>query len=166
MIAIGSDPPSGAVTVQTYLALDPSHPPVHCAWFADPPDGARPADRAWLVEERPRWDELDGPGITRFSFLRRTADIDHDEFARRWDRHVALARRHHPALRRYVQNIVVEPDCGVTGIDGIVELGFASVKDLEQRMYDSDEGRAVIGADVRTFIDVAAGTRVVTEDPR
>jgi hypothetical protein len=53
----------------------------------------------------------------------------------------------------------------MNGIDGIVELGFATVDDLEHRMYDSEEGRAVIGADVRTFIDVAAGSRVVTRDP-
>ena len=152
--------------MQTYLPLDPSHPAVHCAWFTELPDPTpRPGGHAWLVEERPRWDELEKPGITRFSFLRRTVDIDRDEFARRWDSHVALARRHHPALRRYVQNIVIGPRSSPSEIDGIVELGFASVEDLEQRMYDSDEGREVIGADVRTFIDVAAGCRVVTRDP-
>jgi hypothetical protein len=161
MIVVRDGSPPGAVTVRTYLPLDPAHPPVHCAWFAEPPDWPA-SDHAWLVDERPRWDELEGPGITRFSFLHRTKDIDRDEFARRWDKHVVLARRHHPALRRYVQNIVLDP---TDGIDGIVELGFASVADLEHRMYDSDEGQAVIGADVRTFIDVAAGSRVVTRDP-
>lgn len=162
MIVVRDGPPPGAVAVRTYLPLDPAHPPVHCAWFAEPPDPAGVWDRAWLVDERPRWDELAGPGITRFSFLQRTEDIDREEFARRWDKHVALARRHHPALRRYVQNIVIE---SADGVDGIVELGFASVDDLEHHLYGSDEGRALIGADVRTFIDVAAGSRVVTRDP-
>ncbi len=162
MIVIRDLPPPEAVKVRTYVPAEPGHLPVHCAWYEQPPDRGELADQAWLVEERPRWDELDGPGITRFSFLRRIPGIDRDEFARRWDKHVALARVHHPALRRYVQNIVISP---ADGIDGIVELGFESVDDLEQRMYDSDEGRAVIGADVRTFIDVAAGSRVVTRDP-
>jgi hypothetical protein len=163
MIVVGDEPPPGTVTVRTYLPLDRTHPPVHCAWLAQQPDPAVLSDHAWLVDGRPQWDELVEPGITRFSFLRRITGIDRQEFARRWDTHVALARRHHPALRRYVQNIVVEPD---SAIDGIVELGFATLDDLEQRMYDSDEGRAVIAADVRTFIDVAAGSRVVTRDPR
>jgi uncharacterized protein (TIGR02118 family) len=166
MIVVRDGAPPGAVAVRTYESLDPAHPPVHCAWFAERPDPAWLSDHSWLVEERPQWDELDKPGITRFSFLRRTPAIGHDEFARHWTEiHAPLARRHHPTLRRYVQNIVLAPAGDAEAIDGIVELGFASLDDLEHHMYDSDEGRAAIGADVRTFIDVAAGWRVITRDP-
>jgi len=52
-------------------------------------------------------------------------------------------------------------------IDGIAELSFATVADMRERMFDSDEGRAVIAGDVATFIDLAAGSRVVVaEQPR
>jgi hypothetical protein len=162
LIVVRDGPPPRALRVRTYEPLDVDHPPVHCAWFTERPDIPRRSDHAWIVDEYPRWDALDKPGITRFSFLRRTADIDRDEFARRWENHAALARRYHPVLQRYVQNIVVEPE---SEVDGIVELGFASLDDLEHRMYDSDEGRTAIAADVRTFIDVAAGWRVITRDP-
>jgi uncharacterized protein (TIGR02118 family) len=166
VIAVGGPAPRGAARVRSYGPVEPGQPAVHCAWFSEQPDLAGLGCPAWLVEERPKWDELDQPGITRFSFLHRAAGIDHDEFARHWTEvHAPLARRHHPALRRYVQNIVIQPTGDADPIDGIVELGFASVDDLEQRMYDSDEGRAAVAADVRTFIDVGAGWRVVTRDP-
>jgi uncharacterized protein (TIGR02118 family) len=164
VITVGGPVPAGAARVRTYQPVTPGDPTVHLAWFGERPDVAA-LGPGWLVQECPKWDEMERPGITRFSFLSRAAGIDRDEFARRWERHALLAGQHHPALRRYVQNIVVEPVGDADSIDGIVELGFDSVEDLEQRRYDSDEGRAVIAADVRTFIDVATGWRVLTRDP-
>jgi uncharacterized protein (TIGR02118 family) len=150
----------------TYLPLVAGEATVRCLWLDDLPDPATIPGRAWLVEERALWDELDGPGITRFSFLRRANGLTRADFARHWTEvHAPLARVHHPALRRYVQNIVVEPLGNAEDIDGIVELGFATALDLEERMYDSDEGRAAVAADVKTFLDVGAGWRVVTVDP-
>ena len=77
--------------------------------------------------------------------------------------HAPLARRHHPALSRYVQNVVVEPVTpGAAEVDGIAELGFRSIEDMTARMYDSPEGAAIIRADVHRFIDAATGWRVLT----
>ena len=36
--------------------------------------------------------------------------------------------------------------------------------DLQERMYDSDDGRRIVGEDVRKFIDVETGWRVLTTE--
>lgn len=122
---------------------------------------------AWEVDERPQWDDAPHEaGIKRVIFIHRLPTISRDAFAAHWsDDHTPLARKHHPALRRYVQNVVVSrltddaPD-----IDGIAELSFASVDDMRNRMFDSEEGQAIIAADVATFIDLKAGSRVVVAE--
>jgi uncharacterized protein (TIGR02118 family) len=117
---------------------------------------------AYRVEERVLWDR-DPSLITRISFVTRAEGLSHEEFANHWaEVHVPLARVHHPGLARYVQNVVVEkltPDA--PDVDGIAELGFASLEDFRERMYDSAEGRDIIAADVREFIDLAAGWRML-----
>ena len=127
------------------------------------PDGAE----AYRVDERVLWDR-DPSDVTRISFVRRAEGLSHDEFARHWaEVHAPLARRHHPGLARYVQNVVVDkltPDA--PDIDGIAELGFASLDDFRERMYDSAEGREIVAADVRQFIDVAAGWRMLAKASR
>ena len=45
---------------------------------------------------------------------------------------------------------------GGEAIDGIAELGFRSPGAFAAEMYDSDEGRAIISADVATFVGRAA----------
>jgi len=66
-----------------------------------------------------------------------------------------------------VQNVVIATIDGATpGVDGIAELGFANRADMEQRMYDSPEGRDAIAADAARFIDVPAGWRVVPTPAR
>jgi uncharacterized protein (TIGR02118 family) len=117
---------------------------------------------AYRVDERVQWDRGDG-AVTRISFVRRSRGLTREDFARHWSEvHAPLARRHHPGICRYVQNVVVHkltPDA--PEIDGIAELGFASLDDFRERMYDSPAGREIIAADVREFIDVAAGWRVL-----
>jgi uncharacterized protein (TIGR02118 family) len=136
--------------------------------------GGRPAT-GYRVEERPQWDlaverhavEEHGPppeGVTRISFVRRRPGLTREQFADHWTNvHSPLARRHHPALWRYVQNVVIAPlTPGAPEIDGIAELGFRSIDDMSARMYDSPEGAEIIGADVSRFIDTGAGWRVLT----
>ena len=144
------------------------------AWTADGAaidlDGMARGARVtgYRVEERLHWD-LGPPSATvsRFSFVRRRPDLTRAQFADHWSMvHAPLARRHHPALWRYVQNVVIEPvTTDAPEVDGIAELGFRSTQDLSTRMYDSPEGMAAIRADVRRFIDLDTGWRVVTRNP-
>jgi hypothetical protein len=60
-------------------------------------------------------------------------------------------------MRRYVQNGVI--DClsaGAPVVNGIAELHFPTLADLEERMYDSEAGRAAIAADVSTLVAESA----------
>ncbi len=145
-------------------------------WTEDSTDAAgalpvvRDALAAYAVDERVQWDyERDwpdgtsSPGVKRLSFVRRVPAIDHDEFARHWsEQHAPLARVHHPGIWRYVQNVVVEPLTDRTPeLDGVAELHFRTYADLQHRMYDSDEGKEIIRADVRRFLDAPAGWRML-----
>jgi len=138
-------------------------PSVVCLWYERLPPSFGPA-QAYLVEERVQWELNPEPAVTRFSFLQRRPGLTREEFARHWyDVHTPLARKHHPCLVRYVQNVVVAtltPD--TPDLDGIAELSVERADDFDERMYDSPEGREIVAADVRTFIDLSAGWRVVT----
>jgi uncharacterized protein (TIGR02118 family) len=156
-------PPPG-VRCSIYAPVHEGASAVWCIWGADAATlDLHGFDAAYLVDERPQWEDDPHAGITRFSFLRAASGLTRDEFARHWrDVHAPLARRHHPALRRYVQNVVrsrLTPDA--PEVDGIAELTFLSAEDMRDRMYDSDEGRRVIGDDIREFIDLASAWRVV-----
>jgi uncharacterized protein (TIGR02118 family) len=126
-------------------------------------DAPLPADaEAYRVEERPQWDQ-GGERVNRVAFVRRAPGMTREQFADHWTNvHSPLARKHHPVLVRYVQNIVVEnltPDA--PEVDGIAELGFRSVHDVHERMYDSPAGAEIIRRDVRRFLDVPAGWRML-----
>jgi uncharacterized protein (TIGR02118 family) len=128
-------------------------------------DAPLPADaEVYRVEERPQWDR-GGQTILRIAFVRRVAGLTREEFANHWTNvHARLARKHHPVLVRYVQNIVIEPATpGAPEVDGIAELGFRSVRDVHERMYDSPAGAEIIRRDVRRFLDVPAGWRMLAK---
>lgn len=132
------------------------------------------AAQAWLVEERSLWDgwsPSDGiapvAGHKQISFLYRTDGMDRGAFAEAWASHAALARVHHPMLWRYTQNVVVRPLIdGTPDVDGIAELTMRLRLDFTERMYDSAEGRRIIGEDTRRFIDRARGWRVIAREYR
>jgi EthD domain len=127
---------------------------------------------AWLVGTRLKWDGLGAdegtrpvPGVKQVSFLRRVAAISHEDFDEAWTAHVELARVHHPLLWRYTQNMVIRPVVpGSREIDGIAELTMRLRLDFSDRMYDSPEGQAVIATDVRRFIDLRAGWRILARE--
>ncbi len=115
----------------------------------------------WRVDARHpiEWDRTwpDGefaPGLKMVSFMQRADGLTHEQFARHWtESHTPLATRHHVGLWNYTQSVVRRAYTpGGNPIDGIAELHFRTRGDLVERFFDSDEGRAVILADVKRFM--------------
>ena len=141
----------GLCRAVAYEPLDGGRPSVAVAWV----DGRAP--QGWLeLDEHPRWDR-GGVSVHRIAFFNRLPSLSRAAFVHHWtEQHAALAARHHPTMRRYVQNVVVSGG----EIDGVAELGFASIDDMTSRVYDSDAGRRAIRDDVAQFIDPHTGVRV------
>ncbi|MFC7492824.1 MULTISPECIES: hypothetical protein [unclassified Nocardioides] len=127
-------------------------------WDADP---AAVADvlaaagtvHAYAVDERRRldppeaWDGSRADALANVAVLRRPADLDHDEWLRRWMvDHTGVAIRTQ-ATFGYVQNIVVEAlTVGAPRVDAIVEELFpaAAVTDMHA-FYGSGGDDAELG---------------------
>jgi hypothetical protein len=101
-----------------------------------------------VVEEHLGWTPDDTAGadpddvVKQVSFLHATAGVPVDEFRRHYRAHVAVARRHMPALWQYVQNDVVEildadRTPGAVGIVAISELWFRTTDDFLNRYFAS-----------------------------
>jgi uncharacterized protein (TIGR02118 family) len=107
-----------------------------------------------IVWERTWPDGQDAPGVKMVSFMRRAEGLTHQQFVRHWtENHAPLARTHHIGLWNYTQNVVRRAYTpGGAAIDGIAELHFRSRESFEHEFYDSDEGRAIIRADVKRFM--------------
>jgi uncharacterized protein (TIGR02118 family) len=95
--------------------------------------------------------------MVKLVFLcRRRPDVTHETYARLLlDGHVPIALRHHPAMRKYVVNVVEQSPPGEAELDSIGELSFASLEDFRQRLYDSVEGEKIVHADVARFMGAA-----------
>jgi len=87
-------------------------------------------------------------------FCRRRAGLSREEYARRLVQgHMPIALRHHPTMRRYVVNVVDSVAVpGSSPFDSIGELSFDTLDDYRERLYDSPEGREIVGRDVRGFL--------------
>lgn len=105
------------------------------------------------------WDDGErSPGVKMFYLVRRLEGLSRDQFVDHWlHRHVPLVRQHLPGIWRYVTNVVAGAlTPGAPEADGIVELNFRTKEDLEERMYDSPEGRDIMAADSRQFLSRSA----------
>lgn len=97
--------------------------------------------RTWEIGER-------SPGVKSVYVVRRPDGTTREEAKRLWLAHASVAREHHVGMCKYVQDGVLRSLTeGSPRIDAIAELHFPTVKDLEERMYDSEEGEAAIRAD-------------------
>ena len=98
------------------------------------------------------------PGVGLLFAGRRRHDLTHEEYDFHWrDVHAPLALRHHVGMWDYVQCSFVRPlGDDAPDYDGLAICKFPTLEDYKLRFFDSDEGRAVIQADVATFADVAA----------
>jgi uncharacterized protein (TIGR02118 family) len=159
-------PPDVAAVVMAWLDRRPD-PPALQRWFPDALLDAYLVEERVLIDYERDWpDGVESPGVRRISFVQAAPGVSRSEMAEHWaDVHWPLARVHHPALWRYVQNVVVEPITPDTpAVDGIAELHFRSIGDLRDRFYDSDEGRRIVADDVRAFLDRSAGWRVLARE--
>jgi uncharacterized protein (TIGR02118 family) len=95
--------------------------------------------------------------MVKLVFLcRRRPELTHAQYAAHLlERHVPLALRHHPTLRRYVVNVVEGTRGPVPALDSIGELWFDTLDDYRSRLYDSPEGERAIVADVSRFLAAA-----------
>jgi uncharacterized protein (TIGR02118 family) len=116
------------------------------------------------VQQTPAAGQTPGasPGVKLVCPLRRRDGTTHEEFVAYWlERHVPLARAHHPGLVRYVTNVV---DARLSAIgepwDGIAELSFATVAGARERMFDSPAGERLIRDDIARFIGRTIAYRV------
>lgn len=103
-------------------------------------------------------------GVKAFYPIVRKPGTTKDEFVRHWrEVHVPKARKHHPGMKRYVQNVVVSR-LSSTGEDwdGFTEGWYPSEKEYTENMFDSPEGLRVIMDDVAQFIG-RVGTYRTTE---
>lgn len=147
--------------------------PVIVEWFAAvPPQRADWAAALGLdadllqwysVSEVLRWrrpEESQSPhtGVSHICRVGRAAGLTMAQFEDHWTRiHRPLAQKHHVGMELYVQSVVRDAfGPGAGAVDGIAELGFRSQEAFAAEMYDSDEGRRIIGADVASFVGTAA----------
>ena len=101
------------------------------------------------------------PGVTAAFAMVRRPDLTHEQADAHWrDVHAPLALRHHPGMWHYVQVSVDEVVRG-PAYDGIALCAFASEQERRERFFGGPEDRAIIGADVATFADVAGSPRPV-----
>ncbi len=108
------------------------------------------------------------PGFTMVSPVFRADAISHEQFDQHWgERHAPLALRHHPGMGAYEQ-LVIEQTLtpGAADFDGVALLGFAALEDYTERMFDSDEGRAIILADTRRFLNLRRSEAVLMSELR
>jgi uncharacterized protein (TIGR02118 family) len=105
------------------------------------------------------------PGIKQLVFIQRRPELSHREYSDHWRSvHGPLALAHH-GFWRYVQDHVSARLTGTTPeLDGIAELHFREPRDMVDRMYLSDEGMHLILDDVRSFVNLADLTMLVTKE--
>jgi hypothetical protein len=159
VVAVLRDPPLpdlDGVSAAIFEVVEGDGYAVVCGWGDEP---LRDVEERWVVDERRQWSDRD-PDLVRFAFVRALPALTRAEFGEHWTTvHAPLARRHHPALVAYVQNVVVD---GPDPTDGIAELGLAD----GAPMYSDEEGRAAVAADLATFLDVPQGWRLLTRPVR
>ena len=106
---------------------------------------------------RPGSDPSSDIEISHICCVGRAVELTMAQFEHHWTHvHRALAQKYHVGMELYVQNVVRSAlSAKGEGIDGIAQLGFPTEERFETAMYDSDEGRKAISADVAKFVGTA-----------
>jgi uncharacterized protein (TIGR02118 family) len=116
----------------------------------------------YAVSEALRWrrpgnDPSPDIGLSHICCVGRTAGLTMAQFEHHWTHvHRTLAQKYHVGMELYVQNVVRSVlSAKGQGVDGIAQLGFRTEETFKTGMYDSDEGRTAIAADVAKFVGTA-----------
>jgi uncharacterized protein (TIGR02118 family) len=128
--------------------------------------GAYQVDEVVQLDYERTWTEGSvSPGIKQLVFIKRRPDLSHGDYCDHWrNTHGPLALAHH-GFWRYVQDHISGPLTGTTPeLDGIAELHFREARDMVDRMYLSEEGMRLILDDVRSFVNLADLTMLVTKE--
>jgi hypothetical protein len=68
-------------------------------------------------------------------------------------------------MAAYEQQVISELcTAGAPGFDGVALLGFRTLADYRDRMFDSDRGREIIIADTRRFLDLRRSEAVLMSE--
>lgn len=139
------------------------------SWDDEPADVGVDPDAVLTLDEAVRWDRrgpaaIAGGGIKQVCFVARRADVPRAEFERRYAAHADIARVHHPAVSRYVQNLVVDArGAGADAIEAISELWFDTVDDYREHYYAGPDSPDVVRTDVVDYLDFTRGFNVMME---
>ena len=129
-------------------------------------EAGEPSQRAGIGWEYERdWpDGTPTPGVKQISMLTAAAGYGTDEFRRHYRHHVALTRKHMPAVWRYVQNDVAAGSGeGCEGIVAVSELYFRSVDDFLERYFPTEEDRRTFVAN-EGFLDLPRAFSVICNE--
>jgi hypothetical protein len=153
---------------------------VKSMWIVSPPvddvaalvrDAGERAE-GWSVDSALQWDEPDGdPSLprtpTRLAFINALPSLDKAGFVEKWANHAAVARAHQPDFARYVQHVVDTPlNAKSASYSGIGEFGMRRLAPGQgTRRFDSPEGKEVVEADIRGFLDNTLGSRGLWVNP-
>jgi EthD domain len=95
------------------------------------------------------------PGVNLVSAITWGVGKSHEQGRQGWRNHGPLACRIHIGMTRYVQNYVEHAlTPAAPPYNGVATLYFPTLQDLEQRLYDRPESAELIGADVRSFVNL------------
>jgi hypothetical protein len=76
-----------------------------------------------------------------------------EEALARWSAHEIVALRVHSGASHYDRNIVLHSNCDqFPAVGGIVDFGFATLDDFQQRFWSSPAGAAEVAQDVAGFV--------------
>lgn len=164
-----------AVDTPAFLSVPPVNPSapspyevVVMTWMED--EASLPADHfptsraarvhSYMVEEIVEKAEIPivqgtiTPGIKNLPLI--VCQDQHDAPSRRnkWHMHGLLGLRLHTGMKRYVRNIVIENLTPSEGprIDGIGEVGFPSLHDLQFGLFPKPEDRTAFLEDVASWV--------------
>jgi uncharacterized protein (TIGR02118 family) len=149
--------PGRPQAVDALVTLWTGEPQLDLEWLAPLADVVG----AVAVTETVHWDDRAGVhAVKQVAFTAPRADLTLEEFAARYREHAPVAREHHPGVRRYVQNFVMEADSERTWA-AVAELWFDDEQSYRESFYRDETCREVVAADVARFLDRGGTTSVI-----